>query len=71
MENKISFLRVRHASLMRAVENLEHNFNVFADIENYGVDFKDIRDLIDEALSEVKAIRVAISDKMSELEATS
>jgi hypothetical protein len=71
MQGEIGFLRRRHYSLMRAVENLEHNFNAFADIENYGVDFRDIRDPIGEYLLKVKAIRTAIEDKISELEGAS
>jgi DNA repair ATPase RecN len=69
MQDKISFLRRRHASLFRAVENLEHNRNAIEDCEELGPGFRGIFDRIEEAISEVKAIRTAIDDKISELEA--
>jgi len=70
MQDKIGFLRRRHASLFRAVENLEHNFNMLHDFQEFPVvEFKEIQDRIKEALSEVKAIRTAIDNKISELEA--
>jgi hypothetical protein len=69
MQSEIGFLRRRHASLFRAVENLEHNFNMFNDFQEFPVvEFKEIQDRIEEAISEVKAIRVVINDKISELE---
>ena len=72
MQDKMTFLSRRHASLLRAVESLEHNFNMFHDFQEFPVvEFKEIQDRIDECLSEVRAIRVAICDKMSELEAAS
>jgi hypothetical protein len=72
MQDKIGFLRRRHASLFRAVENLEHNFNMLRDFREFPVvDFKEIQDRIEEALSEVKAIRTAIEDRINELEAAS
>jgi hypothetical protein len=63
------FLKRRHASLFRAVENLEHNRNAFEDCEELGPGLRSIFDCIEECLSEVKAIRTAIEDKISELEA--
>jgi hypothetical protein len=87
MKNDISFLRRRHASLFRAVENLEHNFNMLHDFQDLPVveclainsrrgrwqrcRFKEIQDRIEEAISEVKAIRTAIEDRISVLEAAS
>jgi len=71
MQDKISFLRRRHASLFRAVENLEHNRNALEDHRDIVGESKEIQDRIEEALSKVKAIRVAISDKISELEGAS
>jgi hypothetical protein len=71
MQDKIGFLRRRHASLFRAVENLQHNRDA---IEGFVVEFgqfEDIFDRTEEALSKVKAIRTAIEDKISELEAAS
>jgi hypothetical protein len=69
MQDNISFLRRRHASLSWAVENLEHNFNMLHDFQEFPVvEFKEIQDRIKESLSEVKAIRVSISDKIAELE---
>jgi hypothetical protein len=68
MEDKIVFLRRRHASLERAVENLEHNRNAIEDREDLGAGLRGIFDCIGEALSEVKAIRTAIEGKISELE---
>jgi predicted nucleic acid-binding Zn-ribbon protein len=80
MQDQMTFLRRRHASLFRAIENLEHNRNAIEDhrdfvgestdiFEDTADEFKGIRDLIEQALSEVKAIRTAIEDKISELEA--
>ena len=72
MQDKIGFLRRRHASLFRAVESLEHNFNMLHDFQEIPVvELKGIQDRIEEALSEVKAIRTAIEDKISELEGAS
>ncbi len=71
MEVDIGFLRRRAYSLGRAVENLEHNRNAIEDREDLGVGFRGILDRIEEALGEVKAIRTAIEDKISELEAAS
>ena len=68
MKNEITFLRRRHASLERAVDNLERNLNAFDDCGLNVSELDEIFDRIDECLSEVRAIRVAISDKMSELE---
>jgi hypothetical protein len=64
----IVFLRRRHYSLMRAVENLEHNRNAIEDREDLGGGLRGIFDCIEECLSEVKAIRAAIEGKISELE---
>jgi hypothetical protein len=36
MQDKISFIRRRHASLFRAIENLEHNRNAIEDREDLG-----------------------------------
>jgi exonuclease VII small subunit len=69
MKNEITFLRRRHASLERAADNLEQSLNAFEDCEELGAGLGGIFDRIEQALSEVKAIRVAISDKISELEA--
>ena len=71
MQDKICFLRRRHASLFRAIENLEHNRNAFEDCEGLGAGLRGIFDRIEEAISEVKAIRTAIEDKISELEGAS
>jgi hypothetical protein len=72
MEDKIiSFLRRRAYSLGRAVEILESNRNAIEDREDLGGGLRGIFDCIEEALSEVKAIRTAIEDKISELEAAS
>jgi hypothetical protein len=72
MEDKIiSFLRRRHASLFRAIENLEHNRNAIEDREDLGGGLRGIFDCIEEALSEVRAIRTAIEVKISELEGAS
>jgi hypothetical protein len=68
MKNEITFLRRRHASLERAVDSLERNLNAFDDCGLNVSELDEIFDRIDECLSEVRAIRVAISDKMSELE---
>ena len=68
MQNEITFLRRRHASLERAVDNLERNLNAFDDCGLNVSELDEIFDRIDECLSEVRAIRIAISDKMSELE---
>ena len=65
----IVFLRRRHASLFRAVENLEHNRVAFEDCKELGGGLRGIFDRIEEAISDVKAIRTAIDDKISELEA--
>jgi hypothetical protein len=72
MQDKIGFLRRRHGSLFLAVESLKHNFNMLHDFQEFPVvEFKEIQDRIEQALSEVKAIRTAIEDKMSELEEAS
>jgi hypothetical protein len=82
MQNKIAFLRRRHASLFRAVENLEHNRVALEDHRDFAGEstdifggaadeFKDIRERIDEALSAVRSIRAAIDGKISEMEAAS
>jgi hypothetical protein len=71
MKNEITFLRRRHASLERAVDNLERNLNAFEDCGLNVSELDEIFERIDEALSEVRSIRTAISDKMSELEAAS
>ncbi len=71
MKNEITFLRRRHASLFRAIENLEHNRNAIEDFADILGEFKEIQDRIEGALGEVKAIRTAIEDKISELEAAS
>jgi hypothetical protein len=72
MNGKAKFLKHRHASLFRAIENLEHNFNMFRDFQELPVvEFEEIQDRIEEAISEVKAIRMVINDKISELEAAS
>jgi len=72
MEDKISFLRCRHASLFRAVDNLEHNFRMIHNFEKVPVlELEKIQDRIEGAISEVKAIRTAIEDKIKELEAAS
>jgi hypothetical protein len=71
MESDIGFLKRRAYSLGRAVENLEHNRNAFEDCEGLGAGLRGIFDRIEEAISEVKAIRTAIDDKISELEAAS
>jgi len=72
MQDKISFLRCRHASLLRAVENLEHNFHMINDFEEVPVvELEEVQDRIEAAMTEAKAIRTAISDKISELEAAS
>jgi len=72
MQDKISFLRRRHASLFRAVENLEHNFHMINDFEEVRVvEFEKIQDRMKAAISEAKATRIAISDKISELEGAS
>ncbi len=71
MQDKISFLRRRHASLFRAVENMQHNRDA---IEGFVIEFgqfEDIFDRTEEALSKAKQIRTAIEDKISELEAAS
>ena len=70
MQSEISFLRRRHASLIRSVENLEHNLNAFEECGHF-CEFEEICDRINESLSEVRSIRMAICDKMSELEAAS
>jgi len=70
MQSEIGFLRRRHASLIRSVENLERNLNAFEECGHF-CEFEEIFERIDEALSEVRSIRTAISDKMSELEAAS
>ena len=69
MKNEVTFLRRRHDSLERAVDNLERNLHAFDDCGLNVSELDEIFDRIDECLSEVRAIRVAISDKMSELEA--
>ena len=71
MESDIGFLKRRAYSLGRAVENLEHNRNAFEDCEGLGAGLRGIFDRIEEAISEVKAIRTAIEDKISELEGAS
>jgi hypothetical protein len=72
MQDKIGFLRSRHASLFRSIQNLEHNFHMLDDFQDLPlVEFKEIQDRIEAALSEVKAIRTAIDDKISELGAVS
>ena len=82
MNGKAKFLKIRNASLVRAVENLERNRNAFEDhrgligestdvFKGTADEFKEIRDLIEQALSKVNAIRTAIEDKISELEAAS
>ena len=68
MQDKIVFLRRRHASLERAVGNLEQNLNAFEDCGLNVSELDEIFDRIDECLSEVRAIRTAIDDKISELE---
>jgi hypothetical protein len=70
-DNTINFLRRRHASLFRAIENLEHNRNAIEDCEELGGGIRGIFDHIEEALGEVKAIRTAIEGKISELEGAS
>ena len=67
----IVFLRRRHASLFRAIENLEHNRNAIEDREDLGGGLRGIFDCIEEALIEVKAIRTAIEGKISEMEGAS
>jgi hypothetical protein len=71
MQDKISFLKRRHVNILRAVENLEHNRNAFEDFADIVGEFKEIQDRIDECLSEVRAIRTAIDDKIIELEGAS
>jgi hypothetical protein len=71
MQDKITFLRRRHASLFWAVENLEQNLNAFEDCEELGAGLGGIFDRIEQALSEVRAIRTAIEGKISELEGAS
>jgi hypothetical protein len=68
MKSEIGFLRRRHWSLKGAVDNLERNLNAFEDCGLNVSELDEIFDRIDECLSEVRAIRVVISDKMSELE---
>jgi hypothetical protein len=68
MQDKIGFLRRRHASLFRAIENLEHNFHMIHDFRELpAVEFKEIQDRIEKAISEAKAIRTAIGDKADEI----
>jgi NADPH-dependent glutamate synthase beta subunit-like oxidoreductase len=69
MNGKAKFLKIRNASLMRTVENLEHNRNALEECGRF-CEFEEICDRINESLSEVKAIRTAIDDKISELEAS-
>jgi hypothetical protein len=68
MKSEITFLRRRHASLLRAVENLERNVDAYDHPECSTEEMEDIFDRINECLSEVRAIRVSISDKIAELE---
>jgi hypothetical protein len=43
MQDNISFLRRRHASLLRAVENLKHNFHMVHDFQELPVvEFEEI-----------------------------
>jgi hypothetical protein len=69
MEVDVNFLRRRAYSLGRAVENLEHNRNAFKNCEEIGAGLRGIFDRIEEAIIEANAIRTAIEDKISELEA--
>jgi len=72
MQREIGFLRRRHASLFRAVENLEHNFHMINDLQGVPVaELEEIQDRMKAAISEAKATRIAISDKISELEGAS
>jgi hypothetical protein len=71
MQGEIGFLRRRHASLIRTVDNLERNVDAFDDPECPTEEMQCIFDRINECLSEVRAIRVSIIDKISELEAAS
>jgi hypothetical protein len=71
MQDKIGFLRRRHASLFRAIENLEHNRNAFEDCEDLGPGLRGIFDRIEQAIVQLEAIRAAIEGKISELEAAS
>jgi hypothetical protein len=71
MQKEIGFLRRRHASLQRAVDNLQRNLDAFEDCECDVSDFDEIFDRINECLSELRAIRVEISDKIGGLEAAS
>ena len=71
MKVDVDFLRRRAYSLGRAVENLESNRNAFKNCEELAGEIRGIFDRIEGALSEVNAIRTAIDDKISELEAAS
>jgi Mg2+ and Co2+ transporter CorA len=71
MQSDIGFLRRRHYSLMRAVENLNRNRNAFEECEEIGEGLRGIFDRILKCLSEVNAIRTAIEDKISEMEGAS
>ena len=68
MQREMVFLRRRHKSLGKVVENLEQNLIAFEESECNAFDFDDIFDRIDEVLSEVRAIRVSIVQRMNELE---
>jgi hypothetical protein len=50
---------------------LEHNRNAIEDRDDLGTGLMGIFDHIEEVLSEVKAIRTAIDDKIAELEGAS
>ncbi len=64
---KVKFLRYRDYSLNRAVENLEHNIDAFADHEMYSAEFSDFTNRLEACLREIKAIRSAIGDKADDL----
>ena len=69
--NNIEFLNNRERSLGRAIECLEFNFHRFTDDADDHPDWQGFADRIEKCLIEAKAIRTAIGDKMSELEAAS
>ena len=64
---KAIFLSRRDYSLNRAVENLEHNIDAFADHEMYAKEFSDFTNRLEACLREIKSIRSAIGDKADEL----
>jgi hypothetical protein len=64
---KLTFLRLRHFSLDRAIENLEHNRNLLADID-HDADVRRLREKATICLLKVQELRADIAELIEKLE---